>query len=151
MIFYAIYTSTPSDSPTPEALNAIAQESIKWNKPRDITGMLLGLEDKYVQFLEGDEKEVKFLLEKIKKDPRHSNIIVRVQGYADRVFTEWSMGSWMLSNNDLRELKGLEEVRKFLDDPLNNVLQSKRYLYMMDNLLQTWIEHETERAKKLKK
>lgn len=151
MIYYAIYTSTPSDAPTPEALHAIAEESIKWNKPRGITGMLLGLEDKYVQFLEGDEKEVKFLIEKIKKDPRHNNIIVRVQGFAERVFTEWSMASWMLSNEVLTELKGLEDVRKFLDDPLNNVLQSKRYLYMMDNLLQTWIEHEPERARKLKK
>lgn len=151
MIFYAIYTSTPSDAPTPESLNAIAKQSMDWNTPRGITGMLLGLEDKYIQFLEGDEEEVRFLLDKIKKDPRHQHVELRVQGFAERVFKDWSMGSWMLSNKQLSELTALQDLKTFIEDPVNNELQSKRYIFMMDNLLKTWVAHEPERAKKLKK
>ncbi|WP_425389551.1 BLUF domain-containing protein [Ekhidna sp.] len=151
MIFYIIYTSTPTGKVTSDKLNDITQESIKWNSAHDITGMLLNVEDKYFQFLEGEEPEVRKLFDMIKGDPRHENVTLRIQGYSnDRVFSEWSMGSWMLSNKDLLELSALEDLKSFLEDPVNNNLQSKKFIGMMNNLLQTWMAHEPERAKKLK-
>ncbi|WP_420317346.1 BLUF domain-containing protein [Ekhidna sp.] len=151
MIFYIIYTSTPSGSVTPEILNDITKKSIEWNSAQGITGMLLNVEDKYFQFLEGEESAVRKLFEMIKGDARHENVTLRIQGYAnERVFSEWSMGSWMLSNKELAELSALNDLKAFLEDPVNSSLQSKKFVAMMSNLLQTWIAHEPERAKKLK-
>ncbi|NQZ75718.1 MAG: BLUF domain-containing protein [Ekhidna sp.] len=151
MIYYTIYTSTPVEKITESVLDNITEVSMKWNKEHQITGMLLALEDRFIQFLEGDDEEVKSIFEKIKEDKRHNNVIRKIQGYSnDRVFQEWSMGSWMLSNQALQELSAMDDLKGFLQDPVNASLQSARMVTMMNNLLKTWIAHEPERTKKLK-
>ncbi|WP_420576531.1 BLUF domain-containing protein [Ekhidna sp.] len=151
MIFYTIYTSAPRDEMSREILDQISKESQSNNSNDGITGILLGIENKYLQYLEGDEKEVSALFEKIKKDPRHQNVTQWIKGYSnERVFSDWSMGSWMLSSKELAELNALDDLREFLDDPLNSELQSKKFIAMMQSLLKTWIAHEPERMKKMK-
>ena len=151
MNYYIIYTSTPVGTVSQGAVDQITEESIAWNSANGITGMLLCLEDQYLQFLEGSEEDVIEIFEKIQNDPRHENVNVRIRGYSDeRVFSSWSMGSWMLSNEDLNKLSALDDLKDYLNDPLNTNLQSKRYFSMMDNLLRTWLAHEPERAKRLK-
>ncbi len=113
--------------------------------------MLLGIENKYLQYLEGGEKEVTLLMENIKKDPRHQMVTVWIQGFTEeRVFSDWSMGSWMMSNEELGKLSALDDLKNFLRDPMNNEHQSKKFIAMMNGLLKTWIAHEPERVKKLK-
>ncbi|MEM6643782.1 MAG: hypothetical protein AAF616_12445, partial [Bacteroidota bacterium] len=63
---------------------------------------------------------------------------------------EWSMGSWMLPNAKLYELSALKDLREYLEDPLNSNLQSKNFINMMNSIMETWIEHEPERAERLK-
>jgi len=105
MNYYIIYTSTPVGTASQEAVDQITEESITWNSAKGITGMLLCPEDQYLQFLEGSEEDVVEIFEKIQNDPRHENVNVRIRGYSDeRVFSSWSMGSWMLSNEDLNKL-----------------------------------------------
>ncbi|MEM6735235.1 MAG: BLUF domain-containing protein [Bacteroidota bacterium] len=152
MIFYTIYTSTPIGKVTKEIVDKITEESIKWNSLHGITGMLLCLEDRYFQFLEGEEEDVKEVFEMIKGDPRHNNVTPRIKGYSnERVFSEWSMGSWMLSNEKLQSLSALEDLNEYLQDPVNINLQSKKFVTMMNNILQIWLAHEPERAKRLSK
>ena len=151
MIYYTIYTSVPEGEVNEAVVDKITKESIAWNSKHGISGMLLCLEDQYLQFLEGEEKDVVEVFEMIKNDPRHSNVNVRIKGYSDdRVFSDWSMGSWMLSNKNLNDLSALADLKAYLEDPVNANLQSKKYISMMDNLLKTWLAHEPERAKKLK-
>ena len=110
--------------------------------------MLLGIENKFLQYLEGDEEEVMKLFEKIKSDPRHKDITVWIKGYgSDMVFQDWSMGSWLLTNEELERLSALEDLKSFLQDPVNEELQSKKFIGMMNSLLKTWIAHEPERVK----
>ncbi|MEO1253471.1 MAG: BLUF domain-containing protein [Bacteroidota bacterium] len=150
MLFYTIYTSTPSGVLTNETLEKITEESIKWNKPHGITGMLLGLEKKFVQFLEGEEEDVREVFSMIKSDPRHTDISLKIQGYAnERVFQDWSMGSWMLSNEKLSQLSGLDDLRNYLQGSSKMNSQATNLINMMSNILKTWLIHEPERAKKL--
>lgn len=136
---------------TSEILEEITSISQKHNTAKGITGMLLGIENKYLQYLEGDEKEVRELMENIKKDPRHKMVTQWVQGFTkNRVFSEWSMGSWMLSNEELEKLPALADLRAFLRDPANNELPSKKFIALMNGLLKTWIAHEPERVNKMK-
>jgi len=151
MIYYTIYTSIPEGEVTEQVVNEITEESISWNNSHGITGMLLCLENRYFQFLEGDENDVTEVFDMIKSDPRHHDVTIRIKGFSnDRVFSDWSMGSWMLSNEELHTLPVFNDLRNYLEDPVNNVLPSKRFVSMMDNILQTWIAHEPERAKRLR-
>lgn len=68
MVFFLIYTSSPRGQMTPQVLEEITQSSQKNNAKKGITGMLLGIENKYLQYLEGEEKDVLQLMEKIKTD-----------------------------------------------------------------------------------
>ncbi|MEQ8907024.1 BLUF domain-containing protein [Ekhidna sp.] len=145
MIYYIIYTSKPTGEITPETLKDITSVSEKNNPGKKITGMLLGVENKYLQYLEGPEENVNELFQKIWKDPRHQNVTQWIKGYSkERVFGRWSMGSWMLSYSELKKMPALADLKKFLDDPLNNDLQSKKFMSMMHDLLKMWIEEEAE-------
>ncbi len=151
MNFYTIYTSTPRDELTINILDEITKTSMSNNFKLGITGMLLAIENKYLQYLEGDEKDVVHLFEKIKQDPRHHKVTQWIKGYSnERVFSDWSMGSWMLKNEDMENLSALADLKSFLNDPMNTQLQSKKFINMMHGLLITWIAHEPERMKKLK-
>ena len=151
MIFYLIYTSTPRNTVTRESLDEITNISIANNAKANVTGMLLGIENKFLQFLEGDEKDVLEVYNRIKNDPRHKDVNLWVKGFADqRTFQSWSMGSWLLTNEELEKLEALNELKAFLNDPVNNNLQSKKFLTMMNGLLKTWIAHEPERVKKMR-
>ncbi len=136
---------------TPEVVEDITKASIRNNLRDDITGMLLAIEGHYLQFLEGNEKKVLALLEIIKSDVRHKDLIVWVMGFQEkRIFTEWSMGSWMLSNDELTKLSALDDISGFIKNPQNADMQSIKFLSMMNSLLKTWIAHEPERSKKLR-
>jgi len=108
-------------------------------------------QDRYFQFLEGEENDVVEVFEMIKGDSRHKEVAQKIKGYAnERVFSEWSMGSWMLSNDELSKLQAVKDLSTYMEDPVNTNLQSKRFVEMMNNILQTWIAHEPERAERLK-
>ena len=151
MIFYTIYTSRPRTPMTLDVLEDIRQASVRNNPSRNITGILLGIENRYLQYLEGDEDKVLELFEKIKADGRHYEVTQWVRGYTKkRIFSEWSMGSWMLSNKVLNSLSALKDLGNFIKDPMNESLQSARFIGMMQDLLKTWIAHEPERSSRLK-
>lgn len=134
---------------TLESLQKISQTSQENNPKSGITGMLLGIENKYLQYLEGDEEEVEQLFSKIKNDPRHTEVRQWIKGFSEeRIFSEWSMASWLLSNEELDKLDSLKELKEFVEAPENGELQSKRFLGMMHGLLTTWVHHEDERLRK---
>ncbi len=129
----------------------ITRVSQKNNPSKDITGILLGIENKFLQYLEGPEENITELFDKIWKDPRHQNVTQWIKGFSnERVFKDWSMGSWMLTNEELKNLPALSDLKNFLDDPINSELQSKKFITMMNDLLKTWIAHEPERLKKMR-
>ena len=145
MVFFLIYTSSPRGQMTPQVLEEITQSSQKNNAKKGITGMLLGIENKYLQYLEGEEKDVLQLMEKIKTDRRHEMVTVWVQGNTEeRVFSDWSMGSWMLSNEQLNNLSALVDLKNFLQNPSSSEQPSKKFIALMNGLLKTWIAHEPE-------
>jgi len=151
MIFYKIYTSIPTVTPTRDIIDKITEESIVWNSAHGITGILLCLEDRYFQFLEGEEEQVLNIFNKIKTDPRHKELYVRIKGFEkERIFREWSMGSWMLNNEELNSLSALGDLNAYMKDSGSTVYSPKKFVSMMQNILDTWIAHEPERSKRLR-
>ena len=151
MFYFTVYTSRPRMPMTHDVLNEITKQSAKNNKEIGVTGMLLGIENRYLQYLEGDEEQVKTLLQRIKKDGRHYDVTQWVSGFCkDRIFSEWSMGSWMMKNSELEKLEAAKEIHTFLNNPESQAHSSKKFLAMIDGLLKTWITHEPERSLRLK-
>jgi hypothetical protein len=70
----------------------IIRTSQENNKRLGVTGLLCYREMNFVQFLEGEKTVVEALLEKIKKDPRHSGVItVLSEPIEKRMFENWYM------------------------------------------------------------
>lgn len=137
---------------TLETLDDITNKSIQNNASLNITGMLLGMENKYMQYLEGKEEDVKKLYTKIEHDDRHHDVKLWIQGHAEvRIFNDWAMGSWLMSNDDLIQISTLNDLKAFLRNPENEGHSSKRFMALMNELLKTWITHEPERALRQKK
>ncbi len=62
------------------------------NKGLGITGALLITESAFAQALEGEERAVRDLYERIERDPRHDRITILEEGDVDsRVFGRWAM------------------------------------------------------------
>ncbi len=97
-----------------EQLLVVSREN---NAERGVTGMLLYKEGNFMQVLEGDERKVRTLYEKISVDARHKDDIVLLQGpVAERQFPEWSMGFRDLDSPGAGDIPGYSE---FLNTPLS--------------------------------
>lgn len=143
-MYYLIYTSLPRAEMSKEVLAEISETSAKNNKEKNITGMLLGIESRYLQYLEGDKNEVLKLFKRIKMDGRHHGIMKWDEGeLASRIFGDWSMASWMLSSEELKDLPAIREMNDFLDNPEDKAATSGKFIEMMKNLLDTWIANES--------
>jgi len=92
-MFQLIYTSSAAENMNNRALRELAKQSVISNSRHNITGMLLTHNGAIMQILEGEEHSVRRLLDNIKLDTRHSQVIVLTQGEREkREFPTWSMG-----------------------------------------------------------
>lgn len=139
MFYYIIYQSIPTGEVTPVIIDKITDEAIKWNEAHEITGILIYHDQQYFQYLEGEESEVVKVFKMIKNDPRHHGVQIKVMGFTKhKVFKEWSMGSWIIGPKIPTELKVLGDLEEYLKDPINDEMESTKYIEMMHNLLTQW-------------
>jgi hypothetical protein len=88
----------------------ILHESRANNLRLDVTGMLLMIDNTFLQILEGDRPVVQELYRKISLDDRHKDVIRILEGDKDeRDFEQWSMGFKSLS------LDESINIHRFLD------------------------------------
>ena len=93
-VFRLIYRSRSTIEPESRRteLGAIFTAARSNNKGLDITGALLITESAFAQTLEGEERAVRALFERIGRDPRHESISVLEEANVDgRVFGRWAM------------------------------------------------------------
>ncbi len=80
-------------------LAAITREAIAHNSAQEITGILLHHNQVFVQVLEGSTEALETLMNKLRKDRRHRNIEVLLDGrIRGREFSDWSMRSFDLND-----------------------------------------------------
>ena len=79
---------------TPENISALLLKSRTWNQANAITGCLLYYDDEFIQLIEGDEKTVQDLNQRIIKDPRHTDIIFLGENPRTKAF--WHMAQQLL-------------------------------------------------------
>lgn len=93
-VFRLIYRSrsTIAEETRRSELGAIFTAARSHNKALDITGALLITERAFAQTLEGEERAVRGLFERISRDPRHESVSVLEESHVDaREFGRWAM------------------------------------------------------------
>lgn len=107
--YQIVYYSTATRDFTEDELVDLLVVANRYNKVKNITGCLVYANKKFVQLLEGERTEVLALFDKIKKDPRHSNVIVKVEmSVNEKLFPEWFMAFKFLD----KELMGFKDVKE---------------------------------------
>jgi hypothetical protein len=117
-LFQLIYLSSLVTD-EPEILSAILDSSVRNNKRRDITGMMLYQEGKVMQVLEGEKGNVIETFQAIQLDVRHQDIFVLIEEeITSRKFATWSMGFRQLSQADFEKFTGATNVFKARSDEI---------------------------------
>ncbi len=93
MLERLIYSSkSTSDIITNLSIAIIVGEAERNNRRDDITGVLLTIDQDFVQVLEGEKNDLDRLLMRLKADRRHTDLEVLDRGQASRrLFGNWSM------------------------------------------------------------
>ena len=104
------YISSATDPMSTQELLDLLRQSRENNAESGITGMLLYGNGTFLQVLEGDESVVESLLDKIRKDPRHTDLkLLHRKTIQKRQYSDWSMGFKRLSTKELQNVEGLRD------------------------------------------
>lgn len=91
-IYELIYVSTLDPQAPPTVVADIASKARRFNEANGITGLLVFDGMRFCQQIEGSQKQVLALLERIRDDPRHMNLEVVHHGpLAQRRFRNFSL------------------------------------------------------------
>ena len=111
MIIQSVYTSAAVQPMPKSKLYKILVDSRVSNKLADVTGLLVYVDGTFLQVLEGEQEVVSALLEKISKDPRHTDVkVVYKTGVERRTFNAWQMAYVSPSPKELATWAGLSDT-----------------------------------------
>lgn len=123
MLSHLVYVSVRKDNCTEEEIDKILKACERNNDKLDITGVLLYSDTHFVQYLEGDYKEIMGLYDKIKGDNRHKNVVLITTGnIKERTFPSWEMGAKKINEMNVQFDTNMspEEAERF-----RNILAGK--------------------------
>ena len=118
MIYSIVYVSSAAPSLTKNDIQDVFNFTIDWNLDNNISGFLVHKDSNFIQLLEGEEKIVKNLFERIKEDNRHKDIIPIIQEkFPHRSFDGYKSDFIIYDTNILlKELLSYLDYLKLLDD-----------------------------------
>jgi hypothetical protein len=116
-MYHLIYTSHAIVPYNQDDLIELLRQSRAYNRQHHITGMLLYLNGKFIQVLEGNKESVLELYDSICHDPKHQRVMKIMEGTSpSRIFKDWSMGFKKLSDSDFHHLTGYKDIDHFFEE-----------------------------------
>ncbi|MEM7201134.1 MAG: BLUF domain-containing protein [Planctomycetota bacterium] len=92
MLSQLVYTSRPSDGVTIRDAQEILDAARSFNPSKNITGLLVFRHNLFLQYLEGERRDLTDLFTKISADPRHKDVeLIGSRPSETRLFPDWSM------------------------------------------------------------
>lgn len=102
-LYHLVYISSAIKDLKHSQLQDLVNTSCEKNKKHNITGLLIYVENNFLQVLEGSRKDVLELFENIQNDARHTSIIKLVSEAIDkRIFGDWSMALRIIGAKELQ-------------------------------------------------
>lgn len=120
------YTSWARPSISDADIEAILR-SARTNNPLDgITGVLIFNGGAFMQVLEGSEAAVADMVERLKRDARHSNFFIREDRIIrERAFSDWSMAYLRLETDEfVGEEKVERALRRSMPESTRNIMKA---------------------------
>lgn len=138
---FVSYMSNQAQVLTNQGIERLLFQIREKNKRLAITGILLLIQGKFVQYIEGQSTEIDKVYEKIKLDSRHNELVLLDSGEIDkRQFKDWSMAYKKIGDDQIKEILGHTKLN--LDDLFLYPTQEKTHpvlkvLYNFTNSLST--------------
>ena len=136
---YVSYMSHQSRVMSEEDVDRLLFQIREKNKRLAITGLLLLIQGKFVQYIEGPKSEIKNVYESIKNDPRHNELLLLDSGeIKERQFQDWSMAYKKINDSMVKDLTGYKDLeldKLFLDPNKTNNHPVLKVLYNFTNML----------------
>lgn len=108
MAFKRVCYSSEAVSAHTDHLAAILSQSVRNNAVQGITGVLVQHEHRYLQVIEGDERDIDALLQRLRRDTRHRQMKIHFSETTDmRLFDAWSMTQALLSGQQVNTVMRL--------------------------------------------
>jgi len=131
-IYQVLYHSWTTQQLSENQLQELLEYSRRYNAQHQITGLLLYSSDgRYVQMLEGAEKDVQALYAKIQQDSRHQQVVTVSQGPGPkRQFADWHMDFGQVEADMVEQILKAIQAQEFVprlstaDPRLNALMQS---------------------------
>lgn len=116
LLYNTVYCSRATAGVDSAAVDSIIQSSRRHNPEMGITGLLVFGSGIFFQWLEGPRDNVTSLMERLKADPRHENVVslTETEEVRERLFPNWDM-----------ELVTTTDIRDVLEDALDNATDTK--------------------------
>ncbi|MEM7486779.1 MAG: BLUF domain-containing protein [Bacteroidota bacterium] len=133
-----LYISKALKSFTNEELELLSTTSTGNNQKRDITGYLYYENQRFLQYMEGEEHIINQMVDKIAHDERHELLaLIEKQDLVHRRFPEWGMkniADLMFSNSAI-ETTIIQTMSIFGENHLNISERTQKELFnLMDDL-----------------
>lgn len=126
-----VYVSILEAGMSDEMIQDILKSSRKNNLAQGITGMLIYYNSSFFQVLEGPRDKVNQTFSRIKKDKRHSNIVVIDEDLIEeREFDEWEMGYRNISQENIQGEISLDDILNLSESGMSDV---KNLIYRFYN------------------
>lgn len=104
-LYYLTYTSKMNQEMSEDKLKKLVETSQVKNAQSGITGLLISLNNTFIQYLEGEKENVKTLYGTIKNDSRHKNIEIQFEGVLEsRMFSKWNMSLETATQSNIERL-----------------------------------------------
>ena len=120
------YTSWAKAGLTDGDVDSILGQS-RVNNPLDgVTGLLVFNGGAFVQLIEGGERAIDDLVERLRHDPRHSEFRIRDRRtIARRSFPDWSMGMLRLASGSFEGREAVDRgLERDLPPAVRNLIQA---------------------------
>jgi hypothetical protein len=101
------------------------------NHIRNITGILLFLENSFLQVLEGERNEVASLFTKIQNDNRHENIFVVI----DKSIEKCTFKNYKSGFSFVKDAEDLNNLKNYLNTSSDSIKETENIL----NILQPFL------------
>jgi len=118
---HIVYVSFSSKALNNAELKALLKVIRQKNKANGISGLLLYNNSTFIQVIEGLEDTLHQVFEKIKKDTRHTNVVILLEeAIQSRTFPGWYMGFQQIRGHQTKKIKGFSD---FMNDSSSELLK----------------------------
>lgn len=119
--YHVFYRSRATPNLALADVEALVDWSRQYNAQHELSGLLLYSDERFLQVVEGEEKEVRSLFTRIQHDTRHSQLVTLSEGPgARRWFADWSMAWGQADPVELERVLGTVEKQQPLQGPITD-------------------------------